>query len=171
MIIKRIKSSLFAFAIIGIVGLNAQNLNVMEKEGTRVPIPVNNIRTLTFQSGNLKVNLKVGTPLSFSLENVRNINFTPTTGLTSPEIKTAGKIHLFPNPAKDNINFTVSSANESKMDLRIIALDGRTVYTQKLDRSDNNMHNVNISTWPNGIYYLFINDGKTVLSNKFIKTN
>lgn len=171
MIIKKIKTSLFAFAIISIVGLNAQNLNVFEKKGNLTPISIHNIKTLSFLPGSIKINLKVGTPLSFSLNSVRNIHFTPTTDIESPSIKTFDKIHLFPNPAKEYLNIVLNSNNSSEVDLKIISLEGRIIYTQKLNRRENNQHTINISTWANGLYYLFINDGKTVSSNKFLKTN
>jgi len=171
MILKTIKTSLFAIAIISSVGLCAQNLNVLQKGGSQTRIAIHNIKTLTFLQGNVNINLKAGPPLSFSLSDIRNINFTPTTDIQLPEFSKTENIHLFPNPANNYIKIILNSLVGADVELKITSLDGRIVYMQKLNSGENDQHTINVSSWANGIYYLFIQDGKNISSKKFLKTN
>jgi len=171
MIIKKIQTSLVALAILSVVGINAQNLNVLDKGGNKTPIAINTIRSLTFPSGNLNINLKVGTPLTLSLSSVQNINFFIITDVTSPIDQSTGKINIYPNPAKEFTTLRFHTPEFTEYDLKIISIDGRTVHSKKLNNSDINEYTIDISSWQNGLYGVFLYDGKSVYSGKFVKTN
>jgi hypothetical protein len=176
MILKKIAGSLVAFLIFSSMGLNAQNLTVVEKGGNSTPIAITSIRSLTFPSGNLNINLKVGTPLSVSLSKVSSVHlFTITdpgviTDVELPTQPAAGKLHLYPNPASDFVTINFASNVDSDIDLKIISLEGRTVYTQKLS-SAKTLHTIDVSSLTNGIYGVYLHNGVTVYSGKFLKTN
>lgn len=171
MIIKKLQTSLVSLVILSSLGLQAQNLNVLEKGGNKTPISINAIRSLTFPSGSLKINLKEGTPLSVSLSNVQNINFVTVTNIDSPLELLSEKINIFPNPAKDIATIHFISNDKSDVDLKIISIDGRIVYTKRLDSNETNQHSIDISSWQNGVYGVVLYTGTTIVSGKFIKTN
>ncbi len=168
---KRITISFFALTVLCIVGLHAQDMNVLEKGGNNTKIALNTIRSLNFNAGNLNINLKDGTPLSVSLENVRSLKFFVITDVETPVLSLGEKVQLYPNPAKDLITISVFQEQQSNVDIRIISLDGRTVYNEKVPYIGNNPFSIDISNWQQGIYGVIVDNGKSVYTGKFIKIN
>lgn len=71
------------------------------------------------------------------------------------------KITIYPNPAKDIINITNLKANS---DIVLYDLLGRV----KLSISNKMVSNINVSSLPNGVYYLSIRSDKSIINNKII---
>jgi hypothetical protein len=171
MLIKKGKYCFLLLAISSLTYLQAQSLNVLEKTGTNTPISINNIKSLTFQSGNLNINLKVGTSVSKALSTVRNLNFAPYTGINLPSNYKNNALQLFPNSTRDFINISYRSDNNVFLDLKIITIDGKIMHSETLNSLNINQFHLNISSWQNGLYLVLINNGFEVITGKFLKTN
>ncbi len=72
-------------------------------------------------------------------------------------------ISLFPNPAKNTVSITL---NRSLLgDLSVFDNLGRVLYTQNQVNENNN---INVSTWPKGIYYVRISVPEGSVVKKFV---
>lgn len=168
---KLCKMKLYAFLLLisSTFSLHSQTLNILEKSGTAIPISINNIRSLIFSTGNLNINLKVGIPISKALSTVQYLNFTPTTDIYLPSNQKNSTLQLFPNPTLDFINISYQCNNNLILDLKIISIDGRTMFSETINGMDINQFKVNTITWQKGLYIVLINDGQEVISGKIFK--
>lgn len=166
---KQITISLMALTVLCILGLKAQDMNVLSKGGNNTKIAINTIRSLNFNAGNLNINLKDGTPLSLALSNVRSLHFFVITDIQIPISTTNEKVQIYPNPARDMITISLSQEENYSHEIKIIAMEGRTVYSEKVSNKENNKFSIDISTWQKGLYGVIVNNGKTVYSGKFLK--
>lgn len=162
------KIKLLILAIFCFTGLQAQNLNLIEISGIQTPFSINNIRSLSFISGNLYVNLKVGIPFFKVLNDVRSISFEAPNGIIKPS-QTLNRLQLFPNPTSDFLNIGYQTDETTNIDLKIISIDGRVIYADILTDKSIFSHRIDISSLQNGLYFVILNNGKTVISEKFIK--
>lgn len=93
----------------------------------------------------------------------------------SPKLSTANdlaidEISFFPNPGDGLINLSFTTQDHS--DVKIVVFDskGNTVYTEDRKEFDGNYKNtIDISTQPNGTYYLQITQGTKSYSKKIVK--
>lgn len=169
MIFKKLKTYTILLAFSGLFTLQAQTLNILEKSGNNTPISINNIRSLIFTTGNLNINLKVGTPVSKALSTVRNLNFSPTTDIIIPSNYKNNALQLFPNPTHSFINISYQTDNNVILDLKILSIDGRIMFTETINGLNINQYKVNASSWQKGLYIVLLNNGKEVISGKIIK--
>lgn len=168
MIFKRLRTAFFALAIVSMAGLNAQNLNVLEKGGTQTSLSIHNIRSLIFQSENLNINLRVGPPVSFMLSNLRNLTFSPLTGIENPIPPAAAQLQIFPNPVQDILNINLNSDDNLTYEAKIFTIDGRVVLSQRLV-NNTELHTLTVSSLEKGLYYLVLSNSKQIQSAKFFK--
>jgi len=78
-------------------------------------------------------------------------------------------INSYPNPASNIITLAFNGYNKNKCDIKIIDLAGKTV--KRLSNSVIATGNlkINIQGLAKGVYYVVVNDGENLLSQKFIK--
>jgi len=77
------------------------------------------------------------------------------------------KFHIFPNPAQSVINFETSSFKDL-VEVNIIDRSGKNVFSKRLNLNVNTSK-IDISSLKKGVYILQLNDGKRVVTDKFIK--
>lgn len=76
-------------------------------------------------------------------------------------------VSVFPNPTSDQITFQINKHQSSNLELTIFNQNGQTV--EKLKVADqNHIFQLNVDTYPPGIYYYKIAAGKTTDSGKFL---
>jgi hypothetical protein len=80
------------------------------------------------------------------------------------EHHTAFQVQMYPNPAQDVFN--IRSHGNSFKNIRITDLNGRTVFESSILQTS---IEIACSTWDKGIYFVQLNDGKSVWNGKFIK--
>ena len=165
---RKNKVKLLILTIFCFTGLHAQDLNLIEKSGLQTPVSISNVRSILFKSGNLNVNLRTGVPINKVLNSVRSIHFPPITGINNP-LQTSITLHLFPNPTHDFINLDYQTDEINDINLKVISIDGRVLYTEILKDKSVYSHKIDISTWQRGLYFVILNDGKTMISKKIIK--
>ena len=75
---------------------------------------------------------------------------------------------VYPNPASDNLVISNSEAKKEKVrSIRIISMEGRTVYTKDLDK--NQLNRVNIAKIPAGVYVVEIQTAEESYRGRLIK--
>jgi len=77
------------------------------------------------------------------------------------------EFRIYPNPAQSIINFEASSLQEI-IQVNIIDRSGKNVFSERLNLNINT-NKLDISSLDKGVYILQLNDGNSILSNKFIK--
>lgn len=96
---------------------------------------------------------------------------TVTQNLSSVSVSeiSAGTFSIYPNPTKGN--FTVSSGESggSKVEISVIDISGKIIYTQKENSSEN--YSFNLETLPRGVYTLRIVFDKGIKESKLILIN
>lgn len=168
MIFRKHKAKLLLLAFFCLTGLQAQNLNLVEKNGIQTPISTSNIRSITFKSGMLSINLNAGIPISKVLNSVSNINFMPPTGIIEPS-QVSNTLLIFPNPTQGIINIDYQPDGINNVDLKVISIDGRVLYAEILKDKYTYRHQIDLSAWQRGLYFVILNNGRTIISEKIIK--
>jgi len=152
---------------LGLTGLHAQTLYVKENSGTQTAYPLNNIKKMSFPSGNLIVS-NTGSSGTYPLSSVRYVNFVDlSTGIPSAE-KPNGTMRLYPNPVDEIYTVELATAGSKNGIIAILSLDGKVLHTQTL-KLKTNIEQVNVSNLPQGFYLCRVNTGKTIETTKFFK--
>lgn len=74
---------------------------------------------------------------------------------------------ISPNAAISFINITVQNLHVNSI-IRVMNKTGN-IFIEKEITSGTSVHQVDVSTLPKGMYYVFIQDGNNILSKNFIK--
>jgi len=90
--------------------------------------------------------------------------------LSIPENHLENEIRLFPNPATNQLNFTLNE-NHYYLKLEIFDISGKKVKTKNFSNISNDEFNgfVDISGLKNGLYFCKFSNGETVVTRKFLK--
>lgn len=146
----------------------AQGTNITSY--TQVILPINYYNTSTPDSAAIfmwagdDLNFMVGTNLI-----VDKLEFDPSvSGIT--ELSNLAEINLFPNPVKDQMNFTFSSPVSCKLNLKVYNTLGELLFTdvKNIAQGDNDI-NWNSSELEAGIYYLMLENDDEKIQTKFVK--
>lgn len=89
-----------------------------------------------------------------------------TTGISTIDMGTS--ISLFPNPALNKINLSVSFL-QGKSELSIRNIFGQTVYAETINAAGALEKQIDISSFASGVYTLELANGKETTRSKFIK--
>lgn len=82
------------------------------------------------------------------------------------EITSKNLLKVYPSPATDLLNVSVIGETAGRGTLKVIDLNGAVVLEQKISH---NPQQVDISRLAKGVYVIKTDNGKTVLSSKFVK--
>jgi len=93
-----------------------------------------------------------------------------TTNCDSTDPRTAGAVHIYPNPARNSITVNVAFPQTTEVKIVVADVHGN----QKLQKEVMLLNNVlrmpvDISTWNKGIYFITIIEGKRNTRYSFIK--
>ena len=80
-------------------------------------------------------------------------------------ISATSDLNLYPNPAGNAINISMSSLNSSPASIQITNMLGATVYSGYMQQGVNNISTENFE---NGIYMVVVNDNGTFINRKLI---
>ena len=114
----------------------------------------------------------IGQPeVMFSFENrcnqghmlyISNIDITPLTGIVN-ETHEPVSVNIYPNPAKYNI--TIESPQQTAV-IEISNLEGQLI---KTIAANGNKTSIDVSAFPNGLYFVKVRTEKGIAAKKFIK--
>jgi len=78
--------------------------------------------------------------------------------------------YIYPNPAKDKISVVVNNTGEKQAAIAITDQAGKQLYRQQLNNvMGNYKYDIDIHSFPGGVYYLQMITEKGITSGKFIK--
>ena len=149
-------------------GLQAQKMYVSETNGIQTAHPLANIKRMTFPSGYLVVSSTIGIEDSYALNELSYLNFNDLTLSVAQPIQMAQQLFVYPNPVLDVLNISISDKSQLITNLETISIDGRMVQQQILN-TKYQLHQVNVSGLPQGLYFCKINNDTTTQTIKFIK--
>ena len=94
-----------------------------------------------------------------------------TVGLEEDATIESSSIDIYPNPVMDHAQIALELNNSSHYQLNIIHSSGQILYTQKdFIASEKNKFNINLETFPKGVYLLqLIDDWGQMSQKKFLK--
>ena len=94
-------------------------------------------------------------------------NFTTTDSplLLANSTINYNSFNIYPNPAKDLIHIDISQLKQDDLQVRIIDLSGKELFTKSIDNNEV----INISDFQKGLYFVQIFGNNVCLSNKFVK--
>jgi len=82
----------------------------------------------------------------------------------------SGNIAIQPNPVKDIAHLLFNAEENGTANISIFNIAGAKIYEQSISYTRGlNMHQVNVSKLPGGIYVVMLKAGNTVLKNKLVK--
>ncbi|MEL6864161.1 MAG: T9SS type A sorting domain-containing protein [Bacteroidota bacterium] len=80
------------------------------------------------------------------------------------------KLLLFPNPVADQLTLSLSLAESQRVELSISTIEGRKVLIRQQDlQLGEQQIELNVAELPSGLYFLNLRDGKSVISQRFVK--
>lgn len=151
--------------------IQSQNLNVNKISGEHSNMELSTIKKLTFSNGNLNVIRKSESPMDFPLNEIRHLTFSDlSSGAEMLIDHQQNHLVIFPNPAANTLNFRISSPINEPFELKIITLDGKTVFAGKISLSEGKRkYQVDISFIKQGLYFCHIRNNQFSTTKKFIK--
>jgi len=165
---KRFTISALLMLGIGVLTIQAQNsLFVKEKNGTQTNTTLNEIRKLSFHSGNLVVTKTNSTTQSIPLSGVRILSFKNySTNISSEFSKENTILSLYPNPSSDILTISLGEVDLTGSQVEILNIRGQLVQNTILQ---NNNGKIDISGLITGMYVLRIKSINKFSTIKFIK--
>lgn len=143
-------------------------MKVIVNNGTQSSFYLDDIRKISFMSGNMTVTQSNGVSDNFELKNIQNLSFFGL-GTFTEEVKESATISIFvyPNPVIDFLNLNFTNEIGQAFQLEIISLDGKIYYSKYLTIEKE--ISLDVSYLPRGIYLCSIINKKLVKTIKFIK--
>ena len=171
------KKSIYSSVIITLLLLfvapeiQSQNLNVNKISGEHSSMELSTIQKLTFTDGDLNVIRKSESPMDFQLNEIRHLTFSGLSSGTEMLMDhQQNNLVVFPNPATNKLNFRISSSINEPFELKIITLDGKTIFTRKISLSEGKKkYQLDISFLKQGLYFCQIRNNQFSTTIKFIK--
>lgn len=78
-------------------------------------------------------------------------------------------IVVFPNPADENVNLSISANIDAQMRMQILTVDGKLVHQGTVDvKTGGNLFTIPTSTYASGIYFVQLNDGTHSFTRKIV---
>jgi endo-1,4-beta-xylanase len=146
-------------------------LYLKDKAGAQTSISLSNISKIIFDSGNMIIAKTSSDSITYGLSSIRYLCFNDLSTALEP-IKSLQKTGLifFPNPVVDELTVRYETTDVEKVQIRIIDLQGRTMF-QQTQSSANGMNDVVIpvSQLDKGLYLCRVFTGDKVESIKFYK--
>ncbi|WP_438969041.1 S8 family serine peptidase [Nonlabens sp.] len=92
-----------------------------------------------------------------------------TSGTLSTDLNELNSLKLFPNPANDQFNVSLGSANFSKeVSIDVFDILGKQIMSNTYDNSGNFEQSIDVSQLNSGIYLVRVRSGKTFETRKLI---
>jgi hypothetical protein len=97
---------------------------------------------------------------------IDDINISIPVGINT--IENDLNFNIYPNPSNGLFNYAY--AGESQLNIEVLDVNGKTIYSQKI-RNNSNVSNgvIDITNYANGIYMLILTDGSERVTKKLIK--
>lgn len=91
-------------------------------------------------------------------------NYTPVEEFVKP----ADVVNLYPNPASTEIFIDLDIAQLTDADVIIMDITGKTIYTQSLDRIQNETLHISMEDLASGVYMVVIKTDTNIITKEFV---
>lgn len=153
-----------------ILGLKAEKqMLVLKTDGLSNSIGLNDIQKITYPKDSVKVHYSNGSVVFFHLDNISQIKYSDEGAATKnmvPPITTL-TIKAYPNPFDNIINIEFVAEKNTKTQIQIVDLNGKTVYRgQAISHQGENTVSINTNHLKSGSYFCCLsteNDTKTMI--------
>ena len=83
----------------------------------------------------------------------------------------ASKVKLFPNPAGDWLEITLTGWEEKNVIIKIYEITGRKIYSAEMALKGNDVRKtyLDCSRWASGTYWMEVSSGEKIVRNKIVK--
>jgi hypothetical protein len=170
MIYKKVKL-IFLF-LLSFTGVYAQSaLFLMESSRAQTPIPLDNIRKLTFTSGNMTINKTNGNSSNHKLGDLQYLSFIDHTSFVSQKMRGENNyLTVYPNPVVDQLQIRFESTISETVQLKIINMHGVVFYHQNtISQTGTTQILIPVSELSSGLYICQLLNGNKTESIKFLK--
>ena len=165
---KRLRLSVVILLGLGITGLQAQTMYVTQNSGTQTAYELNNIRKMTFTSGNVNVQKTDNTIGVYALSDLKYLSFQDfTVGINEQQMAASNTLLAYPNPVADMLTIDLTGTNNRESRISILNLEGKELLSQKTSGMD--MVTLNLSKLPHGVYLCRYTNGTEIKTVKIIK--
>lgn len=157
---------------LGLAEPQAQNLLLIkEKNGSQTSLTLNEIRKLTFNTGNILVNKTDGYTEMYDLHDIRYLYYADITNSSNNlGVQENKSLVLFPNPANDKITILFKSDYNESILVDFVDIQGKTVYREIVHpMNGTNQLNINVSIFTKGLYICRLNNRRTIGTSIFLK--
>ena len=165
---KKVKVCVVLLLGLGLTGLQAQTMYVIESNDTQTDYALSNIRKMTFSGGNATIQKTDNSTGVYALSGLRYLNFTDlTTSLREqPMWLDNANLFTYPNPVTDVLNIDLTGVTDEGT-ISILTLDGKVMQTHKTIMSS--IVSIDISHLPQGIYLCRFSNALEIKTVKIIK--
>lgn len=165
---KRLKLVAILLLGIGLTGLQAQTMYVVQSNGIQTAYALNGIRKLTFSGGNIIVQKTDNSIGGYVLNGLRYLNFTDVPiGIEQyPKLPGISNLVTYPNPVTDVLHIDLRDEKGAGT-LSILSLEGKVIYTQVV--TENSLLSISMSHLPQGIYLCRYVNKSSIKTVKIIK--
>jgi len=165
---KRLRLSAVLLLGLGMTGLQAQTMYVTQNSGTQTAYALNNIRKMTFTSGNVNVQKTDNTIGVYALSDLKYLSFQDfTVGINEQQMAASNTLLTYPNPVADMLTIDLTGTNNRESRISILNLEGKELLSQKT--SGMGMVTLNLSKLPHGVYLCRYTNGTEIKTVKIIK--
>ena len=148
--------------------LDANNPQSWATKGDNIVDTVEGIQINSAQSGNYTITVSNKGSLLDGLQNFSLVITGPNLILSDAALDATALV-IWPNPAKDLINFQYPSASQKVTHVTLSDLQGRVVYKSNLSSHDGLLRGqIKTLTFSKGFYILNLRQGNSVLNQKII---
>ncbi|MEC8724231.1 MAG: S8 family serine peptidase [Bacteroidota bacterium] len=148
--------------------LDANNPQSWATKGDNIVDTVEGIQINSAQSGNYTITVSNKGSLLDGLQNFSLVITGPNLVLSDAALDATALV-IWPNPAKDVINFQYPSASQKVTHVTLSDLQGRVVYKSNLSSLDGLLRGqIKTSTFSKGFYILNLRQGNSVINQKII---
>ena len=102
-------------------------------------------------------------------ENRFELIFSQAAAGLNTELSSNNNFMVFPNPANDILNLSLTSTQEDNYSFSILNQLGETISNGQLDFNSKRTHALNIENLSNGVYFIQVKNAKSAQTIKFIK--
>ena len=144
-------------------------LYIEEKNGAQTSFILTDIRKLTLPAGNMIIHKTAGSSTTYVLNNIHYLHFNNSiVKVNNANEQRIKNFTLSPNPVNDELLLNYHSLNN--IQINIVDMQGKLVYQQEInDQREINQIVINVSQLSKGLYVCRLNNGITVITNKFLK--
>lgn len=166
---KHTKLKLSFLFVFGVVFLTQAQTSLIVKENSGVSnsILLQNIKSLTFPTGNLAINNVGGSSTTYALSGIQNLHFSDiVSSVPFSENLNRNEVVLFPNPANNKLQFISKNEEFKNIKISIVDLQGKVLFKHELK---NQNECIDVEKLSKGIYFCKIEKDNDIETIKFIK--